>query len=196
MFNIGEWIYDLFGANGEWGILLCIFLIFLLDALVVPTLPELFFVICFMYKPTMLFGTELICVAALAEIIGILSLYFVVTLIKIPNKIEKLVDKYIGFLVLGDERLLLLNRVAPMIPFAGAFIKIANWRLGVSLMYIVVGCFVKFGIIMLMSDFFYSYFSGSEAQTITLIFIFAIIGISFILSYVMKKRKGLSDEDS
>ena len=35
--NIGQSIYDLFGGNGEIGILLCIFLIFLLDALVIPT---------------------------------------------------------------------------------------------------------------------------------------------------------------
>ena len=37
--NIGQVIYDLFGDNGDLGVLLCIFLIFLLDALLVPTLP-------------------------------------------------------------------------------------------------------------------------------------------------------------
>ena len=37
--GIGEFVYDLFGGSGEWGLLLCIFLIFLLDAFLFPTLP-------------------------------------------------------------------------------------------------------------------------------------------------------------
>lgn len=195
MFDIGDWIYGIFG-NNEWGILLCIFLIFLIDALIFPTLPELFFIIGYMYKPTLDFGCELILVAVLAEIIGILTLYFVVEHIRIPKRIEKLVDKYVNFLILGDERLLLLNRVAPMIPFAGAFISIAKWSIVPSLTYIVIGCVAKYGVILLMSDFFYDYFSGDEAQTYTLIFIFAVLIVSFLLSMIMKKRKGLTDEDS
>lgn len=195
--DIGGWIYGLFGADGEWGILLCIFLIFLLDALVIPTLPELFFVMGFMagteYNNPLIFGAELIGVAVIAEILGILALYYVVEHIRIPHKVEKLVDRYIGFLVMGDERLLLLNRVAPMIPFAGAFISIAGWNIVKSLKYVILGCVLKFGAIMIMSDFFYRYFSGGEAQTVTLIFIFAVITASFVFSVVMKKRKGLAD---
>lgn len=45
---IGDFIYNLFGGYGEIGILLCIFLIFLLDAFLVPTLPELFIILAFM----------------------------------------------------------------------------------------------------------------------------------------------------
>lgn len=188
MFNIGDWIYAAFGDNGEYGVLLCIFLIFLIDALIFPTLPELFFILGFACYPTTAFGLELIGVAALAEIIGILTLYFLVEHVRIPARINRLVGKYTEFLVMGDERLLLLNRVAPMIPFAGAFISIAKWNIGKSLIYIIVGCVVKYGLIMMMSDFFYDYFSSNDAQTYTLIFIFAVLVASFALSIWMKKR--------
>ena len=166
--NIGQIIYDLFGDNGDLGVLLCIFLIFLLDALLVPTLPELFFILGFMagaeHNTPIVFGCELLLVAILAELAGILSLYYVVKHIRIPKKIEKLVDTYTKFLVMGDERLLLLNRIAPMIPFAGAFIAIAKWDLKKSMFYIVLGCVLKYGIIMLLSNMFLDFFNSDQAQ--------------------------------
>ncbi|MCL1811774.1 MAG: hypothetical protein FWG41_06150 [Methanomassiliicoccaceae archaeon] len=191
MLNIGEWIYDLFGSNGEWGILLCIFLIFLVDALIFPTLPELFFVLSFMYRPELSFGIELLGVAIIAELIGVGVLYLVVGRINIPKRIEKMVNKYLDFLILGDERLILLNRVAPMIPFCGAFIRIAKWNIKKSLLYVVIGCVVKYGVIILMSDFFFGYFGSDEAQIFTLIFVFAVIAISFILSVLYKKKNAI-----
>lgn len=191
MMNISQWLYDLFG-NNELGMILCIFLIFLLDALIFPTLPELFFAMGCMYNPSLIFGIQLLATAILAEVIGILVLYFIVKNIKIPTKIEKITNKYTGFLVLSDERLLLLNRVAPMIPFAGAFIAIMKWNLKKSLTYVVIGCFIKYGIIMLLSNMFYKYFSSDVATTITLIFIILVIAISFILSFVYKKKEGLT----
>ena len=167
--NIGQIIYDLFGDNGDLGVLLCIFLIFLLDALLVPTLPELFFILGFMagaeHNTPIVFGCELLLVAILAELVGILSLYYVVKHIRIPKKIEKLVDTYTNFLVMGDERLLLLNRIAPMIPFAGAFIAIAIWDLKKSMFYIVLGCVLKYGIIMLLSNMFLDFFN-TQSQVI------------------------------
>ncbi|MGI6009345.1 MAG: hypothetical protein ACOX8X_04380 [Methanomethylophilus sp.] len=197
MVNIGEAIYDFFGGDPT-GVLIGIFLIFLLDALVIPTLPEFFFVVGFMAgtetENSLLFGCELILMAVLAELIGIFSLYYVVKHIRIPKKIEKLVDDYTGFLVLGDERLLLLNRVAPMIPFAGAFIAIMNWDPKKSAFYIVLGCVLKYGFIMLLSDFFYGFFGSNEAQTFTLIMIFLVIGISMAMSWYLKKKNGIGEK--
>ncbi|MDR1691197.1 MAG: hypothetical protein LBR42_05095 [Candidatus Methanoplasma sp.] len=189
--SIGDWIYDIFG-NSEWGVLLCIFLIFLVDALIFPALPELFFAGGMMYNAaqggSLLFGAELILVVVIAEVLGVLSLYYVVGRIRIPKRIEKLVNGYVGFLVLGDERLILLNRVAPMIPFCGAFIRIACWDIKKSMLYVVAGCVIKYGIIAIMCDFFFEYYNGPDAQTYTLIFIVLVIAVSFVFSYVMKKR--------
>ena len=196
--NIGQIIYDLFGDNGDLGVLLCIFLIFLLDALLVPTLPELFFILGFMagaeHNTPIVFGCELLLVAILAELVGILSLYYVVKHIRIPKKIEKLVDTYTKFLVMGDERLLLLNRIAPMIPFAGAFIAIAKWDLKKSMFYIVLGCVLKYGIIMLLSNMFLDFFNSDQAQLFMIIMIVVVIAVSMIMSSVIKKRHGLDEK--
>lgn len=196
--NIGQVIYDLFGDNGDLGVLLCIFLIFLLDALLVPTLPELFFILGFMagaeHNTPIVFGCELLLMAILAELVGILSLYYVVKHIRIPKKIEKLVDTYTKFLVMGDERLLLLNRIAPMIPFAGAFIAIAKWDLKKSMFYIVLGCVLKYGIIMLLSNMFLDFFNSDQAQLFMIIMIVVVIAVSMIMSFVIKKRHGLDEK--
>ena len=198
--NIGQVIYDLFGDNGDLGVLLCIFLIFLLDALLVPTLPELFFILGFMagaeHNTPIVFGCELLLMAILAELVGILSLYYVVKHIRIPKKIEKLVDTYTKFLVMGDERLLLLNRIAPMIPFAGAFIAIAKWDLKKSIFYIVLGCVLKYGIIMLLSNLFLDFFSSDQAQLFMIIMIVVVIAVSMVLSIVVKKRHGIDKEQN
>ena len=195
--NLGQAIYDLFGANGEWGLVLCIFLIFLLDALLIPTLPELFFVLAFIgganYGHPLLFGVELLIAAVIAEQIGIFSLYLVVKKYnhKIPKKIQSALDKYTQFLVVSDEKLLLLNRVAPMLPFAGAFVAILNWSVPKSAFYIAIGCVVKFGFIMMLSNFFYNYFQSEESQLITIVMILAVIAVSIVLSFFVKKKKGI-----
>jgi len=192
MSEIGEWIYGLFGSNGEWGILLCVFLIFLIDALVFPALPELFFVLSFVYyRPDLSFGIELLGAVIAAEIIGVAALYFLVGRIKVPKRIEKLVNRYIDFLILGDERLILLNRVAPMIPFCGAFVRIAGWDIRRSLAYVVIGCIVKYGLILLMSDFFFGYFGSDDAPLFTIVFVFAVIIVSFAFSFIYKKKNAL-----
>lgn len=191
MSSISDWLYSIFGDSGDMGMLIIVFLIFFIDAVVFPALPELFFVIAFMYKSELGFGLEILAVALIAELFGVWLLYFIVSHIRIPKRVEKIVHKYIDFLILGDERLVLLNRVAPMIPFCGAFISIAGWDIKRSLLYVFIGGLVKYGIILCMSDFFFEYFSSNDAQLYTLIFIFAVIIISFILSIFYKRKNGL-----
>ena len=50
-FNISEWMLKFFGPYGAIGIIVFVALIFFIDAVFFPTLPELFFVIGFMYMP-------------------------------------------------------------------------------------------------------------------------------------------------
>ena len=192
MVDVGQFLFDTFGADGGWGVVLCIFLIFLIDAFLFPTFPELFFILGFSYDPSIEFGLELLFAAVLAEWIGIFSLYYVVKHIRIPKKVTRVVDKYVNFLLLKDEKLLLLNRIAPTIPFAGAFIHIAGWDLKKCWFYITVGCILKYGAIMLLSDYMYDYYAES-AQTLTILLLLVILAVSFLLSYVVKRRNGLDD---
>ena len=119
-------------------------------------------------------------------------MYYVVKHIRIPKKVTRVVDKYVNFLLLKDEKLLLLNRIAPTIPFAGAFIHIAGWDLKKCWFYITVGCILKYGAIMLLSDYMYDYYAES-AQTLTILLLVVILAVSFLLSYVVKRRNGLDD---
>ena len=197
MFNIGDWMYDVLGPDSAILVILFIFLIFFLDALVFPTLPELFFIIGFMYDPSLIFGVELLMAAVVAEMAGITLLYYVVEHIRVPERIKKIADRYVKFLVCSDERMLLVNRVAPMIPFAGAFISlIDSWKLSRSLFYVVLGCLLKYGIIMMMSNFFFEYFSSGDAQTYTIILIIVVIAVSMAAAFLKKKKGGLANENS
>lgn len=193
--SVIETIIGIFG-NNEVGLLLGIFFVFFLDALAVPTLPELFFAFGCMTNHTIVFGLELLAVAIAAEISGMLILYYVVSHIRVPTRIQKIVGKYTGFLVMGDERLLLLNRIAPMIPFSGAFVSIMKWNLKKSVGYLVLGCLLKYGSIALLSGYMYTYFSSDIASKVTLVIVISVIVVSFALSLVMKKKRGMINEDS
>jgi len=197
MFNIQDWVIEIFGPSGEWGIVLCVFIIFLIDGFGIPTLPELFFATLFLFNPTdLFFGLQLLIAAILAEVAGVTILYWVVGHLTVPKRIERVMNKYVDFLILKDERLLLLNRIAPMLPFSGAFVKIAGWDLKKSIMYVVIGCILKYGAILLMSNFFSSYFSSNIAQMVTIGFIIAVIVISFVASTIAKKRLSIEKDQS
>src|SRR5574344_1611092 len=142
--SFGDWLFSLFDGLGPEWVLLCICLLFLLDAILIPTLPEVFFIMGFDRQPTVLFGGELLLAAIIGELIGIFSLYYVVKHIRVPKRISKIADKYVNFLIVSDEKALLMNRIAPMIPFAGAFIAlIESWDPKKCVFYIVTGCVLK-----------------------------------------------------
>lgn len=192
--SFSEWLFSLFDGFGPEWVLVCIGLLFFIDAILIPTLPEVFFIMGFDREPTLSFGIELLGVAIIGELLGIFSLYYIVKHIRVPGRISRIANKYVNYLIVSDEKALLMNRVAPMIPFAGAFIALVDsWKPSRCILYIVLGCVLKYGAILIASDFFLSYFEDGMAQRVMLVFIFAIIVLSFIASYVKKKRDGLED---
>ena len=44
---------------------------------------------------------------------------------------------------------------------------------------------------MMLSNFFYNYFQSEESQIITIVMILAVIAVSIVLSFVVKKKKGM-----
>ncbi len=194
--GLSEWMFGLFSDMGDPGVVLCVFILFLIDALFFPTLPELFMVLGFGSNPTLEFGLILLGVAIVAELLGAFSLYYVVSRIRVPERISKIAKKYISFLAFSDEKIVLVNRIAPMVPFLGAFMAmIDSWDKTKCASYIVIGCILKYGIILLASGFFQNYLGTAMAQRVTLVFVFAIIIISFIASIIKKKREGLDKDD-
>jgi hypothetical protein len=195
MFGISEFFESVFGPYGWIGAALLVFFIFFIDAMSVPTFPELFFVIAFMMiiVPTVQLGLLLLGAAIIAEVAGVTLLYLIVERVRVPERIKKIADKYIKFLVCSDERMLLINRIAPMVPFAGAFVSLVDsWKISRALFYIVIGCIVKYGFILLMSGFFFTYFNSGDAQMYTIIFIIIVIAVSIAASLLRKKKGGLA----
>ena len=192
MIDIGGWMMDIFGPHGAIGIAIVIFLIFYIDAVFFPTLPEIFFIIGFMYDPTPIWGITILIVVSLAEAAGLCTLYCIVEKIGVPERIKNIADKYADFLIVSDEKMLLVNRVAPMLPFAGAFVSlIHSWTFKRALVYNFIGCYLKYGIILLFANFFYSYFGSQEAQWYTIAFVLIVMVLSIIASIYKRRKAGL-----
>ena len=190
---IGDWLYGVFGPYGYIGILVFIFLLFYIDSLIFPTLPEVFFILSFMYDPTPYWGMILLLVGAVPEFAGVTSLYLVVERIRVPERIRSVADKYSKFLILNDERMILVNRVAPVMPFTGAFISlIESWEIKRAWFYLILGYVLKYGAILLFANFFFAFFSGPQAEVLSIVMIIIVMAVSLFMAYRKKKREGLS----
>ena len=190
---IGDWLYGVFGPYGYIGILVFIFLLFYIDSLIFPTLPEVFFILSFMYDPTPYWGMILLLVGAVAEFAGVTSLYLVVERIRVPERIRSVADKYSKFLILNDERMILVNRVAPVMPFTGAFISlIESSEIKRAWFYLILGYVLKYGAILLFANFFFAFFSGPQAEVLSIVMIIIVMAVSLFMAYRKKKREGLS----
>ncbi|MBR7124416.1 MAG: hypothetical protein IKC93_06090 [Candidatus Methanomethylophilaceae archaeon] len=187
--DLTAFMLDIFGPYGEPGVVLMVFLAFLLDATLIPFLPEIFIILGFSYNPEPYFAVVLVTVSILAEVLGNCVLYLIVKRIHVPKRIRSIANKYIGILLVNDERILLINRIAPMVPYSGAFIAMMdNWKLSRALFYVALGCVLKYGLILSMSSVFYAYFSSNMASIMMIVFVIIILAISLALSYLRKKR--------
>ena len=192
MFSVGEAFYTLFSPLGLAGWLLCTFLLFYIDAIVFPTLPELFVVLFFIAgygtMPDWALWTLFVLVIAIAEVLGLTTLYLVVKRLKVPPTISKVIDRYRRFLLLQDERMILLNRIAPILPFTGAFVALSGWSYRKSMFYLVLGGTLKYGLILAASNYFLIYMEKGMAADVTLVMVVAIIVLSFIASSYRKRK--------
>ncbi|MCX6651043.1 MAG: hypothetical protein NT131_05230 [Methanomassiliicoccales archaeon] len=194
MFSVGEIFYNTLSPLGLLGVLICVFLLFYIDAIVFPTLPELFVVLFFVAGygslPDETLWALFVAVIALAEVAGLTTLYLVVRRLRVPPKIANAVDRYRRFLIWPDERMILLNRVAPLLPFTGAFVAICNWDYKRSVLYLVMGGVLKYGFILTMSSYFLAYFERGMATDVTVVMVLIIIAISFVVSVYRKRKAG------
>lgn len=186
---IGEVIVDFFSSFGGVGLVVALYLIFLIDSMIFPALPDFFLLVIYATNPHSLpWALALLCVAVAGSFSGNTLLYLVVKRASVPGFIARVMQKYSDLLILDDERILLVNRVAPVLPYTGAFIAVNNWRYSLSITYIVAGAAAKFGLLLALSGTFYRLFKEGVAQTATLVLIIATIVISLVASYIEKRR--------
>jgi hypothetical protein len=190
MLDIGQTIFQTLQPLGTEGLLFCVFILFFIDAIVFPTLPELFAVIIFMVQPTVPFALLVLGTIAAAELLGTSVLFLVIKNVKIPKRIRAAADKYCGMLFVKNEKIVLLNRVAPVLPFMGAFAAICNWNMRKVLTYTFAGGMLKYGAILAMSSLFFAYMSTGMAETVTMGLVIGVIVISLALSVIKNRKEG------
>jgi membrane protein YqaA with SNARE-associated domain len=192
MVDIGQEVYHFFSALGPLGWLAAIFVLFYIDAIIFPTLPELITIIIFIAglqtMSAWALGILILATIAVAEFAGLATLYLIVKKVKVPKTIRRVVCKYKDFLIVKDERIILVNRIAPVLPFLGAFVAILDWSFRKAVIYTLVGGVVKYGLILLLSSWFFEFLSEGTAELVTLIMVIGILVASFALSLVRRRR--------
>lgn len=182
---------DLFGWFQSYGLfyaLLGLFIIQVIDATIFPALPELFATLTFLMDPTLTWGILVLATSCLAEITGNSLLYALVKRKSLPGFIQKAMKRWTEFIFVKDERIILINRIAPVVPFMGAFIATCEWDYRKSMLYLIIGGLAKYGALLALVGFFNYRFDPDTARTFSILAIIAIIGLSFVSSYVYRKR--------
>ena len=186
---IGDALIDMFGQFGPVGLVGALFCIFVIDSMIFPVLPDFFLLVIYATNPQeMGWAGVLFAVAVGGSFTGNTLLYLAVKRFSPPAIIQRAMRKYADLLIFTDERILLVNRVAPVLPYTGAFIAINRWDYSKSMQYIVGGAAAKFGMLLVLSRTFYSLFEKGVAQTATLSLIVITILISLAASAYEKQR--------
>lgn len=156
--------------------------------MLLPTLPELFVMAFYASNPSLGWGLTLLAVVVAAEISGNGILFLAVRRFGLPEFLETRMRRWVQFLVVHDERIILVNRVAPIIPFVGAFIATMKWDVRRSFLYIFIGGAVKYALLIGFVGIFFLYFEATTARNVTLVAIAALIALSFFQGEMARKR--------
>jgi membrane protein DedA with SNARE-associated domain len=189
---IGEDIINAFASLGDIGMILALVAIILIDGTGFPTLPEVWMIWIFgVHFDSFSWAVTLIVVASLASLGGNFILYTVVKVIGMPKRIAKVMKKYTEFLIVSDERLLLLNRIAPVVPYTGAFMAVCNWDLRKCVLYLITGALMKSTVVIALAWLSYDNLRQEVAPWIALIAVAVVLLASIIASFIYRRRIGL-----
>ena len=183
---------------GFGGALVAMYLIFVVDAALIPTLPEVFVVLFFSYRtlfgvPPLPWAAALLTMALAGEATGNSVLYFIVNRAlvrtgRMPKRLEAVMRRWTNFLILHDERIILLNRLIPVVPFVGAFIAALKWRYPRSLAYILIGAGAKYSALLLLVGAVGVAYDPAMAGWITLALVLGLVGASAVGSLLYRRR--------
>jgi len=196
--DIGQNIFDMFRGLGDIGMFIAIAIVIWLDGAAFPTLPEVWLVFIWNAHPdpSFSFGLTLVLVATAASVAGTLSLYTAVKLTGLPKRVQKAMSGYTNWLIVNDERLLVLNRFAPLIPYTGAFIAANNWNIRKATIYLFGSALLKFSAWVTVFAVLRENLVGDLSPWISLALVAIVITASTIISLTYrKKRKGVPRND-
>ncbi len=184
----GNEIVDMLHSFGTIGLMISLFLLFFIDSMLFPVLPELFLLIFFLAHPSPSWGIELYLIALSASFCGNTFLYLFIRKAGMPEFISGAMKKYTKILISSNEKILFLNNFIPVLPYSGAFISVNKWSYKKAISYLIAGAAIKYGILLSLADTFYIYFSTGMAQKATIALVIATIGLSLIVSYFRKRK--------
>lgn len=183
-----ESLYDFFGAFGPLGMLLALFIIFNIDGILFPVLPELFVIITFGVDPSITWGALVLFIAVVGGVTGNTVLYLIAKKARLPRWISSKMKAYISMLLVRDERIILLNRVVPVVPYAGAFIAVCEWDFRKSISYVALGGLIKYSALLLVADAFFVYYETGMARIVTIVLVILFVVVSFLISMIYRRR--------
>src|SRR3989442_9239781 len=189
MASLDQFLAALFGSLGPTGSLMALLLIFAVDAALFPALPELWIVITYTYRPDVMDPTVwavlLLAVAIAGDVLGTSALYgavrrWVVHRRRMPRWLERAMQRWTSFLLVQDERVILMNRAVPVIPMVGAFIATLGWDYRRSMAYGAIGGLAKYAILLYVVFAIGLAYDVATARWITLSLVVVVVGLSFV----------------
>ena len=187
----------LFGSLGPVGSLVILLIIFALDAALFPALPEVWIVVTYTYRPELLgpvaWAGLLLAIAIAGDLLGTTLLYaavrrWVVQRRRMPHWLERAMKKWTSFLLVRDERVILMNRAVPVIPMVGAFIATLGWDYRRSMAYVALGGLAKYAILLYVVFAIGLAYDVETARWITLALVVIVVALSFLASVVRRRR--------
>ena len=196
--SLGDVLSAALAQLGWPGLLIAIFLIFMVDSMVIPTLPELFTIAFYLQYGSLgleplTWAAAILLMAVLGEIAGNGSIYLAVSRLlvqkkRMPRLIDRAVKAWSQFLIVRGERVILVNRFAPAVPFLGVFIAVCSWRVKLSFLYIVVGSVVKYSLLLALVGWLSIEYDPQLAQWLTLAAVIVIVALSVAAAMIRRRR--------
>ena len=197
MASVASWLSGLFAFLGPAGTLIALFLLFVVDAAVIPALPELAVVLSFLYREPgtepLSWGVLLLAMAIGGEIVGNTIMFLwvrklVVDRGHLPKFVDRMMKGWTKMLLVRDERIILVNRIAPVVPFVGAFIAVVGWSLSRSMGYIVIGAAAKYTLLLLLVGYLGVVYDPNTATLLTVGAVVVLVVVSLVASLVLRRR--------
>jgi len=196
--SLVESAISFFSGMGAVWLLFILFLIIFIDALIFPMIPEVAVLLVYAFGiemfPVLIWAPLVLAVVIAAELSGTSSLYYLAKRARLPDVIRRKMNAYVDVLIVRDERLVLVNRAVPVLPVLGAFMAVRGWNVSRSMFYIVIGCAIKYGAIMMLASWAETYFMNSLSLYVSLGAVLAIICLSLLASYAYRRRARASKE--
>ncbi len=197
MASLDEFLAALFASLGPVGSLIALLLIFAVDAAFFPALPEVWIVVTYEFPQAALtspaWAILLLVVAVAGDLLGTTVLYVFVRRVlvqggRMPRWLEAGMRRWTEFLIVRDERVILLNRVAPVVPFVGAFIATLGWNYRRSMLFVAVGGLAKYAVLLYIVFAIGVAYDPGTARAITIVLVIGVVALSFIGSWMYRRR--------